>query len=105
MRPESNSPRDEGRDEVRPPTVTRLADPRGGGGTWTLMPPPAGTCSQCGVEHEPEGPHNQQSLYYQYAFHAEHGRWPTWSDALAHCTPVLRQMWVDALRERGVDVG
>lgn len=105
MRPESNSPSDEGRDEVRPPTVSRFADPRGGGGAWTLMPPPPGTCSQCAVTHEPDEPHNQQSVYYQYAFYAEHGRWPTWDDALAHCSHAVKDRWIAALRERGVDVG
>lgn len=89
---------------VFPPTVKQLGDPRGQQATWTLMPTAPGVCSQCAVDHEPEIPHNQQSLHYQYAFYAEHGRWPTWNDAMAHCTPELQEMWREALRERGVDL-
>jgi hypothetical protein len=85
-----------------PATIKRLGDPRDKEATWTLMPPPPDTCSQCAVKHAPEDPHDAQSLYYQYAFHAEHDRWPTWADALEHCAPEVQEAWRKALHERGV---
>lgn len=47
-------------------------------GPATLLPPPKGTCPECAINHAPELPHNQQSLFYQYSFYGKHGRWPTW---------------------------
>jgi hypothetical protein len=88
-------------DEIRPPTVKQLGDPRKDA-TWTLLPPAPGVCQQCARDHEPGMPHDAQSLYYQYHFHAEHDRWPTWADALAHCTPEVREEWTRALRNHGV---
>lgn len=86
--------------------VHQLGDPRGSGaGKWTLLPPPPGVCSQCARDHEPGEPHDRESLHYQYAFYAEHGRWPTWRDAMAHCDDQIRGAWTDALRDRGVDIG
>lgn len=89
-----------------PPTIAAAGDPRDKPATWTLMPVNTsnGECSQCGVLHHPDEPHNLQSLYYQYAFRAEHDRWPTWVDAMEHCTPETRSLWTEALRERGVDL-
>ena len=40
----------------------------------TLLPAPKGTCPECAVKHDPDQPHNQQSLFYQYHFYHEHGR-------------------------------
>lgn len=65
---------------------------------------PEGTCEMCATAHDPRMPHNQQSLTYQYKFYDQHGRWPTWEDAMAHCEPEVQQAWKDALRERGVEV-
>ncbi|HHY0551860.1 TPA: hypothetical protein ACVU5P_004179 [Vibrio parahaemolyticus] len=53
---------------------------------WTVLPPKPGTCPECGVKHNPNEPHNKDSLAYQYQFAKEHGRWPTWKDASAHCS-------------------
>lgn len=60
-------------------------------------------CPECGRDpaHAPEEPHDAQSLHYQYSFYADHGRWPTWKDALAHCPPAMRQAWEDELRRLG----
>lgn len=57
------------------------------------MPAKEGTCSDCAVAHDPDMPHNQQSLHWQYRFYGAFGRWPTWADALAHCTPTMRAQW------------
>lgn len=71
---------------------------------WRLLPPKPDVCQTCASDHEPEEPHNQQSLYYQYAFYGQHGRWPTWADALAHCEIGMREMWIVELRKMGVAV-
>lgn len=87
---------------VVPPTVTQLGDPRGSGAGWQLLPAAPGLCSQCAIDHEPELPHNPQSMHYQYAFYAEHGRWPTWEDALAHCDDEMYEAWRAGLAEHDV---
>lgn len=65
---------------------------------------PPGTCEQCAVAHDPTQPHNAQSLAYQYKFFAQHGRWPDWRDAMAHCSTEVKEAWRDALIAKGVDV-
>ena len=63
-----------------------------------------GTCPMCATVHKPEQPHNQCSFFYQYKFYDENGRWPTWEDAMAHCSSEIRRFWVEELRKRGVEV-
>lgn len=73
-----------------------------------LLPPAPGKCQECAVAHDPGQPHNQQSLYYQMRFHAEHGRYPTWSDAMTHCSAEVRELWrrelVTLMKKKGLDV-
>lgn len=69
-----------------------------------LMPAAPGTCPECAAVHDPAQPHNQQSLYYRYRFYADHGRWPTWADAMAHCDAETRKVWRTELEKRGIDV-
>jgi hypothetical protein len=69
-----------------------------------LMPAKPGTCPECAVDHVPSYPHNKDSLYYQYHFYAEHNRWPTWEDAMAHCTEDMKKLWRDELTKQGVKV-
>ena len=69
--------------------------------SWKMLPPPKDCCQICGVRHEPEQPHNQQSLYYQTAFHGMIGRMPTWADALAHCSDAIRTAWMEELKKMG----
>jgi hypothetical protein len=77
-------------------------------GAFTLQPAPPGTCPVCADQHEPAEPHNAESLHYQYAFYAERGRWPTWTDAMAHCTPevrtLVREQLVAVMRKHGVEI-
>lgn len=88
-----------------PPRVRRMGDPRTDvSSAWTLMPPGEGNCSQCDYDHEPHEPHNQRSIYYQYAFHAEHSRFPTWEDAMAHCDDKVYETWRVSLGARGIEV-
>ena len=60
---------------------------------FTLLGPPPDKCQVCAADHAHDQPHNQESLYYQMAFHAEHGRWPTWTDAMAHCCDEVKLHW------------
>ncbi len=62
-------------------------------GPWSLLPTAPGTCPECAVKHEPKQPHNAESLHYQYYFYGQHGRWPTWDDALAHCSEQVKAWW------------
>ena len=73
-------------------------------GSLMLLPPAPDVCQECAVKHDPKMPHDQQSLYYQYAFYARHGRWPTWADAMDHCTEEVKSVWTEALKELGVEV-
>ncbi len=74
----------------------------------TLLPPSPDVCQECAVVHDHDHPHNQQSLFYQYHFQARHGRWPTWSDALAHCPEEVKKLWraelVKMMCEKGVEI-
>lgn len=70
----------------------------------TLLPPPADKCQQCAVGHVPEDAHDAQSMYYQYWFKKEHKRWPTWKDAVAHCSPERKTFWAVELKKHGVDI-
>lgn len=66
-----------------------------------LLPCKEGVCQECAVDHPADVPHNCGSLYYQYKFYAEQGRWPTWKDAIAHCDDITRKLWEAELRRRG----
>jgi hypothetical protein len=67
-------------------------------GAFQLLPPTPGLCQECAVAHPPEQPHHAQSLYYQIAFQARHGRPPNWADAMAHCDAATRAFWREQLR-------
>jgi hypothetical protein len=69
-----------------------------------IMPPHPDACQTCGVNHQPELPHNKDSLFYQYSFYAKHDRWPTWGDAMQHCPPAVRIAWTDLLRKREIKI-
>jgi len=61
------------------------------------IPATPGMCMTCGTEHEPELPHNRQSLFYQYKFYDKYGRWPTWNDAMEHCSDEIKALWKEVL--------
>lgn len=75
-----------------------------------LLAPDPNVCQQCAKDHDPDSPHDQQSLFYQYWFRLNEAkagreeRWPTWADAMEHCDPEVQAQWRAALEERGVDV-
>jgi hypothetical protein len=74
------------------------------GESMFLLPPAADKCQICAVTHDPEQPHNAQSLFYQVKFNMEHGRAPSWLDAMAHCDDAVRTAWTSGLNDLGVDV-
>lgn len=78
------------------------------GGGLRMLPGPPGTCEYCHVAHDPTQPHDQQSLSYQMKFYAINNRWPTWSDAIAHCTPEIMAEWreqiISVMKENGLDI-
>lgn len=67
-----------------------------------LLPPKPGTCPVCAANHAPDLPHNRDSLYYQMRFHQRHGRFPTWADAMAHCSETMKAFWKAELIKHGV---
>ena len=66
-----------------------------------LLPPNSG-CPECATEHDPTQPHNWLSPYYQFYFYQQHGRWPTWADAMAHCACETQALWKACLAEEGL---
>lgn len=71
----------------------------------TLLPPPAHLCQKCAVDHTPDLPHNQQSMFWKYWFYKDSGgQWPSWRDAMAHCSEEMKQHWVTHLEARGIDI-
>ncbi|WP_339063601.1 hypothetical protein [Tepidibacillus marianensis] len=71
-------------------------------GSFAMLPAREGTCPECAVTHEEYLPHNQESLFYQYKFYNEHGRWPTWEDAMSHCNDEVKAKWIKAMKEIGI---
>lgn len=69
-----------------------------------LFPPVPGACQECAFAHDPEYPHNRDSLYYQMKFRKKNGRFPTWNDAMAHCSDSMKAESRDELARRGIDV-
>lgn len=70
-------------------------------GDFQLLRARPGTCQVCATDHPPEFPHNQQSMHYHYWFLGAHGRWPTWADAVAHCSPQMQEYWKQEVPAQG----
>jgi hypothetical protein len=68
---------------------------------FRLLSAPPGVCPECAVEHAASDPHDALSMTYQYVFFNRHGRFPTWADAMAHCDPVIIEVWTAILKEMG----
>jgi hypothetical protein len=45
------------------------------------------------MDHPADEPHNRESFWYQQAFRRQHGREPTWTDAMSHCPPRIQKLW------------
>lgn len=72
-------------------------------GTEVLMLPAGGDrCETCNWIHRPELPHNRETIFYQMRFYYENGyRWPTWRDAMAHCSEDIKKAWAETLGKLG----
>ena len=73
-----------------------------GGEQIKILPPMRGSCPICAAIHEAALPHNRNSLYYRMKFHQEHQRFPTWEDAMAHCTEEMQAAWREDLAAMGL---
>jgi len=68
-----------------------------------MLNPPPDLCQECAVKHDPESPHNKNSLYYQMKFHSQNGRWPSWEDAMVHCPDSMKKIWIEEFESRGIE--
>ena len=69
-----------------------------------ILPPRLGACPLCAEKHDRKMPHNLNSLYYQMRFQQQNGRFPTWDDAMAHCSDMVKAYWKGELAKRGVKI-
>lgn len=76
----------------------------GGAGAMILLPPAPGACQVCAAKHEPQEPHNAESLYWGMCAKMKGQPSPTWKAALAHCAPATKKIWKAELRKRGVKI-
>lgn len=74
---------------------------------WDYQVPP-GFCPECGIAHPEAIPHDPTTMTYILGFRRKcidvgaEPRWPTWRDAMRHCTDEVRQGWIVALAAKGV---
>ncbi len=61
-------------------------------------------CEECDRDHEPAHPHNMDSPNYAKWFFAQHGRYPTWADAMGHCPEHEKEAWAWALNALEIDL-
>lgn len=71
-------------------------------GAIKVAAPSPGKCKICATAHDPQEPHDRNSLYYQNRFHRSHKRFPTWGDAMAHCKEPVKAAWKEKLLAQGV---
>lgn len=60
-----------------------------------------GRCKVCATAHRPEEPHDRDSLYYQNRFYKKYKRFPTWEDAMSHCTEERKAAFREELALHG----
>ncbi len=68
-----------------------------------ITPPGGKTCRICATNHDPQDPHDRDSLYYQNWFRKRFKRFPTWNDAMAHCSDMTKVCFTEKLIRRGID--
>jgi hypothetical protein len=73
--------------------------------TLQLLPPSPDKCPCCAVAHPPEQAHDATSMFFAFWFQENHGRSPTWNDAIAHCPPEIKTSWTQHLLKMGIDPG
>lgn len=63
-----------------------------------IIPITRGACKICGVCHAPELPHELTSIYYLNWFYQKNKRFPTWEDAMSHCSEKIQEETKEKLR-------
>ena len=69
-----------------------------------MTPPLRGACPVCAYKHNPSDPHFPKSAYYMLKFSQKYGRLPTWQDAMKHCAPEKKAVWIAELKRLGVNI-
>lgn len=69
-----------------------------------ISAPGRGKCPVCATKHDPADPHDPNSLFYQIGFWKRNRRFPSWADAMEHCSPMTKLVWMDKLKKRGIRV-
>lgn len=69
-----------------------------------VLPPRPGVCKMCAARHSADQPHERDSLYYQVKFYRRFRRFPTWEDAMNHCSEEAKSAFRKKLSGRGVDL-
>lgn len=69
-----------------------------------ISAPGPGLCPICATKHDERDPHDRDSLYYQNQFRKKHKRFPTWADAMSHCTEMTKAVYREKLAKRGIAV-
>lgn len=67
-----------------------------------IISPMPGACPICATRHHPEQPHDKDSLYYQNMFRKKYKRFPTWNDAMSHCSETVKIEFTKKLARRGI---
>lgn len=67
------------------------------------IPPKPELCAVCGATHDANVPHNKYSAYYRAQFYAKHKRFPTWQDAMAHCSEEMKEDFTKVLQFMGLE--
>lgn len=71
-------------------------------GEIKLIPPGPGHCPVCAGTHEKDMPHDRDSLYYQFRFRRKYKRFPTWEDAMSHCSEPTKERYREYLKKKGI---
>lgn len=71
---------------------------------FDIPPAPSGTCPECATIHDFDYPHDKNSLFYLYTFYYKYKRWPTWNDALNHCSIETKNMWNEFLKAKNIKI-
>ncbi len=71
-------------------------------GMEKITAPAPGCCPVCATIHDKQDPHDPSSLYYQNQFYKAHKRFPSWADAMVHCSAETRAKWAEELRNAGI---
>ena len=67
-----------------------------------VVPTSPGSCPICATRHDPQEPHDRDSLYYQNWFRKRYKRFPTWEDAMSHCDEKTKRGYIRKLARRGI---